>query len=110
MPHSAAELTGNLHFALVDQPDIFVARTLPYVFELFTVVGKLDFAASTGDSLAIAPESKEASDAYPLYGAIVNFPEKPDALGGGVLEIRELSRVGPSAAVAPSQFRWLSVA
>ncbi len=75
MPHSAAELTGNLHFALVDQPDIFVARTLPYVFEQFTVVGKLDFAASTGDSLAIAPESKEASDAYPLYGAIVNFPE-----------------------------------
>jgi len=35
----------------------------------------LDFAASTGDQLAITPESKEVGDAYPLYGAIVDFPE-----------------------------------
>jgi len=65
----------HLHFALVDQPNIFTARSLPYVFERFTVVGTIDFADSTGDNLAIAPESKEASNAHPLYGAIVDFAE-----------------------------------
>ena len=44
--HSGPSGGPHLHFALVDQLDIFVARSLPYVFEQFTVVGKLDFAAS----------------------------------------------------------------
>jgi len=36
----------------------------------------VDFAALTGDELVIDPDSRELSNAYPLYGSIVNFPAK----------------------------------
>jgi hypothetical protein len=37
------------------------------------MVGTVDFAALTGDELVISPESRELSEAYPLYGSIVDF-------------------------------------
>ena len=66
----------HLHFGLLDKPDLFVGRSLPFVHEAFTVVGTVDFAALTGDELVIAPESREVTEAYPLYGVIVDFPEQ----------------------------------
>lgn len=64
----------HLHFGLLDQANMFAGRSLPYVINRFTLVGAVDFATSTGDKLVIAPESKDVSQAYPLYGGIVNFP------------------------------------
>ena len=64
----------HLHFGLLDKPDLFAGRSLPFVHETFTLVGTVDFAALTGDELVISPDSRELSDAYPLYGSIVNFP------------------------------------
>jgi hypothetical protein len=64
----------HLHFGLLDQANPFTGRSLPYVINRFTLAGAVDFATSTGDKLVIAPESKEAGSAYPLYGGIVNFP------------------------------------
>ncbi len=66
----------HLHFGLLDKPDLFTGRSLPFVHEAFTVVGTVDFAALTGDELVIAPESRELTEAYPLYGVIVNFPDQ----------------------------------
>ena len=64
----------HLHFGLLDRANLFTGRSLPYVINRFTLVGAVDFATSTGDHLVIAPESKDVSQAYPLYGGIVNFP------------------------------------
>ncbi|MGO2540683.1 M23 family metallopeptidase [Specibacter sp. AOP5-B1-6] len=64
----------HLHFGLLDKPDLFVGRSLPFVFESFTLVGTVDFASATGDTLAISPESRKLAKAYPLYGTIVDFP------------------------------------
>ena len=64
----------HLHFGLLDKPDVFSGRSLPFVFDRFTKVGAIDFDASTGDHLVIAPASKQVRRAYPLYLGIVNFP------------------------------------
>ncbi|WP_173921687.1 M23 family metallopeptidase [Agromyces sp. Marseille-P2726] len=66
----------HLHFGLLDKPDLFAGRSLPFVHERFTLVGTVDFSALTGDELLISPESRELSAAYPLYGSIVNFPDR----------------------------------
>ncbi len=64
----------HLHFGLLDQPNLFAGRSLPFVLERFTLVGTVDLEPSTGDHLVIAPESKQVRRAYPLYLGIVNFP------------------------------------
>jgi hypothetical protein len=64
----------HLHFGLLDQANLFTGRSLPFVFEQFTLVGNVNFETSTGDHLVIAPKSKEVTRAYPLYGGILNFP------------------------------------
>ncbi|MDN5858705.1 MAG: M23 family metallopeptidase [Pseudonocardia sp.] len=64
----------HLHFGLLDKPDLFAGRSLPFVHEKFTAVGTVNFAASTGDVLVISPESRELRKAYPLHGTIVDFP------------------------------------
>jgi hypothetical protein len=66
----------HLHFGLLDKPDLFAGRSLPFVHEKFTVVGTVDFSALTGDELVISPDSLELSEAYPLYGSIVSFPDR----------------------------------
>ena len=64
----------HLHFGLSDKPDLFSGRSLPFVFDSFTMVGKVDFDASEGDRVVIVPGSRQVRSAYPLYGSILNFP------------------------------------
>jgi murein DD-endopeptidase MepM/ murein hydrolase activator NlpD len=64
----------HLHFGLLDKPDIFSGRSLPFVFDSFSLVGAADLDASTGDRLVIVPDSRQVRSAYPLYGSIQNYP------------------------------------
>lgn len=64
----------HLHFGLADKPDFFTGRSLPFVFDNFTLVGTVDMAASEGDRLVISPASRPVRSAYPLYGGIQNYP------------------------------------
>jgi Peptidase family M23 len=64
----------HLHFGLADKPDFFAGRSLPFVFDRFTLVGAVDFDTSEGDRVVIVPDSREVRSAYPLYGGIQNYP------------------------------------
>jgi hypothetical protein len=64
----------HLHFGLADKPDFFAGRSLPFVFDSFTLVGAVDFETSTGDRLVIRPQSRQARFEYPLYGGIQDYP------------------------------------
>ena len=64
----------HLHLGLIDKPDPIAGRSLPFVFDSFTVVGAIDFDASKGDRLVIKPDSRQVRFAYPLYGGIQNYP------------------------------------
>jgi hypothetical protein len=64
----------HLHLGLLNKPDPLVGRSLPFVFESFTLAGAVDFDASKGDRLVIRPDSREVRLAYPLYGGIQNYP------------------------------------
>jgi murein DD-endopeptidase MepM/ murein hydrolase activator NlpD len=61
----------HLHFGLLDRPDIFTGRSLPFVLDRCTV----DIATAEGDNLMIKPESRQVRLAYPLWGGIQNFGE-----------------------------------
>ena len=64
----------HLHFGLLNRPDIFTGRSLPFVIDSYTLAGTVDIKASQGDTLAVTPNSKQVRSAYPLYGGIQNFP------------------------------------
>ena len=64
----------HLHLGLLNKPDPIAGRSLPFVFESFTLAGAVDFDASKGDRLVIRPDSREVRLAYPLYGGIQNYP------------------------------------
>jgi len=64
----------HLHLGLIDKPDAIAGRSLPFVFDSFTLVGAIDFDASKGDRLVILPDSRQVRSAYPLYGGIQNYP------------------------------------
>jgi murein DD-endopeptidase MepM/ murein hydrolase activator NlpD len=64
----------HLHFGLADKPDFFTGRSLPFVFDNFTLVGTVDMDASEADRLLISPASRPVRSAYPLYGGIQNYP------------------------------------
>jgi hypothetical protein len=64
----------HLHFGLSDKPDFFSGRALPFVFASFAMVGIIDFDASTGDHVVVAPDSRRVRSAYPVVGSLVNFP------------------------------------
>jgi hypothetical protein len=64
----------HLHLGLIDKPDPITGRSLPFVFDSFTLVGAIDFDASKGDRLVIRPDSRQVRFAYPLYGGIQNYP------------------------------------
>ncbi len=64
----------HLHLGLLDKPDSIAGRSLPFVFGSFTLVGAVDFGSSKEDKLVILPDSRQVRSAYPLYGAILNFP------------------------------------
>jgi murein DD-endopeptidase MepM/ murein hydrolase activator NlpD len=64
----------HLHLGLLDKPDAFAGRSLPFVFDSFTLAGGVDFDSSKADRLVIVPESRQVRSAYPLYGGIQDFP------------------------------------
>jgi len=64
----------HLHLGLIDKPDPLAGRSLPFVFDRFTLVGAIDFDVSKGDQLVILPDSRQVRFAYPLYGGIQNYP------------------------------------
>jgi hypothetical protein len=64
----------HLHFGLLDKPDPIAGRSLPFVFDNFTLAGAVDLDASTGDRLVIRPDARQVRSAYPLYGGIQDFP------------------------------------
>jgi hypothetical protein len=64
----------HLHLGLLDKPDSIAGRSLPFVFDSFTLVGAVDLEASKGDRLMISPDPRDVRLAYPLYGGIQNFP------------------------------------
>jgi hypothetical protein len=65
----------HLHLGLLDKPDPIAGRSLPFVFDSFTLVGAVDFDKSEGDRLVISPQSRQVRSEYPLYGNILNFPD-----------------------------------
>jgi murein DD-endopeptidase MepM/ murein hydrolase activator NlpD len=64
----------HLHLGLLDKPDPIAGRSLPFVFDSFTLVGAVDFDASKEDKLASAPRSQQVRSEYPLYGGIQDYP------------------------------------
>jgi murein DD-endopeptidase MepM/ murein hydrolase activator NlpD len=64
----------HLHFGLLDKPDLFAGRSLPFVFENYDKVGVIDFDRSEGDHVVITPDQREIRSAYPLNGTVLNFP------------------------------------
>jgi hypothetical protein len=67
-------MTIQLHFGLLDRPNVFTRRALPFVFDRYTLAGTVDVANATGDELVVSPESRQVRSAYPLSGSIQNFP------------------------------------
>jgi biotin carboxyl carrier protein len=72
--NTGPSLGPHLHFGLLNRPDLFTGRSLPFVIDRYTLAGRADFKASQGDTVAITPESKQVRSVYPLYGSIQNFP------------------------------------
>jgi murein DD-endopeptidase MepM/ murein hydrolase activator NlpD len=72
--NTGPSLGPHLHFGLLNRPDIFTGRSLPFVIDSYTLAGTVDFKASKGDTLAVTSNSKQVRSVYPLYGSIQNFP------------------------------------
>ena len=64
----------HLHLGLLDKADSIAGRSLPFVFDSFTLDGAVNFDASKGDRLVIRPDARQVRSAYPLYGGIQDFP------------------------------------
>jgi hypothetical protein len=72
--NTGPSLGPHLHFGLLNRPDLFTGRSLPFVIDSYTLAGTADFKASQGDTLAVTPNSKQVRSVYPLHGSIQNFP------------------------------------
>jgi murein DD-endopeptidase MepM/ murein hydrolase activator NlpD len=71
--NSGNSTAPHLHFGLLDLPDFFAGRSLPFVFDSFTVVGTVDM--SVKESIKIVPASPRAVESsYPLYPGIHDYP------------------------------------
>lgn len=64
----------HLHFGLLDRPNLYTGRSLPFVLDHYTLAGTVDIANAQGDELEISPESRQVRSTYPLWGSIQNFP------------------------------------
>jgi hypothetical protein len=64
----------HLHFGLLDKPNLWAGRSLPFVFDRYTLVGVVDMDSSEGDGLVISPDGRQVRSAYPLVGGIHNYP------------------------------------
>ena len=49
----------HLHFGLLNKPDPIAGRSLPFVFDSFTLDGAVDFDTSKGDRLVIRPDARQ---------------------------------------------------
>ena len=72
--NTGPSLGPHLHFGLLNRPDLFTGRSLPFVIDSYIFAGRADFKASQGDTLAITSNSKQVRSVYPLHGSIQNFP------------------------------------
>jgi hypothetical protein len=72
--NTGPSLGPHLHFGLLNRPEIFTGRSLPFVIDRFTLAGTVDIKASQGDTLTVTSNSKQVRSVYPLYGSIQNFP------------------------------------
>ena len=72
--NTGPSLGPHLHFGLLDKPDPIAGRSLPFVFDSFTLDGAVDIDASQGDRLVIRPDARQIRSAYPLYGGIQDYP------------------------------------
>ena len=72
--NTGPSLGPHLHFGLLNRPDLFTGRSLPFVIDSYTLAGTVDFKASQGDTVAVSPNSKQVHSVYPLYGSIQNYP------------------------------------
>src|SRR5438093_619526 len=72
--NTGPSLGPHLHFGLLNRPDMFTARSLPFVIDSYTLAGTVDFKASQGDTLAVISNSKQVRSVYPLHGTVQNFP------------------------------------
>jgi len=72
--NTGPSLGPHLHFGLYDKPDLSAGRSLPFVFDSFTMVGAVDFDASEGDRVMMTPDSRQVHSAYPLVGSVQNYP------------------------------------
>ena len=72
--NTGPSLGPHLHFGLLNRPDMFTGRSLPFVIDSYTLAGTVDIKASQGDTVAITSNSKQIHSAYPLHGGIQNFP------------------------------------
>jgi len=62
----------HLHFAILDDPDFFAGRSLPYVFDAYTYAGEIRLGE--GMNFTIAPADRPVTEAYPLYLGVQNYP------------------------------------
>ena len=72
--NTGPSLGPHLHFGLLNRPDMFTGRSLPFVIDSYTLAGNVDIKASQGDTLVVTPISTQVHSVYPLYGGIQNFP------------------------------------
>jgi len=72
--NTGPSLGPHLHFGLLNRPDMFTGRSLPFVIDSYTLAGTVDFKASQGDTLAVISNSKQVRSVYPLHGTVQNFP------------------------------------
>lgn len=64
----------HLHFGLLNRPDLFAGRSLPFVIDHYTLVGTVDLATAEANHVVISPQSRQIRSAYPLWGGVQNFP------------------------------------
>src|SRR5215470_6873433 len=72
--NTGPSLGPHLHFGLLNRPNIFTGRSLPFVIDSYTLAGTANFKASQGDTVAVTSNSKQVRSVYPLNGSIQNFP------------------------------------
>jgi murein DD-endopeptidase MepM/ murein hydrolase activator NlpD len=72
--NTGPSLGPHLHFGLLNRPDMFTGRSLPFVIDSYTFAGTVDLAAAKGDTLPITPNLKQVRSVYPLHGSIQKFP------------------------------------
>lgn len=62
----------HLHFAILDQPNFFAGRSLPFAIDAFTYAGTARPSDLT--TLNITGDPRPVKNAYPLYLGLQNYP------------------------------------